>query len=379
MLEIPGKIPIRIQPAFWILAFWIAYVNSSSLAAGIIWVFVVIFSVLVHELGHASLAILFHQHPRIELVVTGGLTSYEGRNLKIWQRFLIVLHGPLFGFALYFLASGVLALHIFSQPMVLYFFYILKRVNLVWSFLNLVPVYPLDGGQLLRMALERFFAERGLKLSFLIGMTFSILAGLFFIVNQGFIIGALFFLFGYQSYEMWRDSRFISSSDRKESYGKKLEEGERLLEQGRVEDAKSVFSFLRSVTRKGIVFGRATHHLASLAFQEGDISLAYQLLRPIENQLSGESLCLLHEVAFLSLDYPLVVKLSSLCYQSHATPDVALRNAKAFAFLGKGHLSGGWLAAAVGKGKLNLEEILSDRVFDNVRQDVKFMSFFHER
>src|SRR5262249_255928 len=104
MITIPGKIPIRIHPLFWILIFVIGWLNSMSLIGTIIWAVVIFVSVLVHEYGHALTAMAFGQRANIDLIGMGGLTTRSGKTLKLWQEFLVVLNGPLAGISLYFIA-----------------------------------------------------------------------------------------------------------------------------------------------------------------------------------------------------------------------------------------------------------------------------------
>src|SRR3990172_11407041 len=100
-----NKVTISISPIFWIFAALLGYFMSKSVLGTFIWVIVIFVSVLFHEFGHAILAILFKQTPRIQLIALGGVTSYPGKNLKYYQQFLIVLFGPLFGFILFIVAS----------------------------------------------------------------------------------------------------------------------------------------------------------------------------------------------------------------------------------------------------------------------------------
>ncbi len=108
ILQFPGRIPITIYPTFWLFAALIGYLNSGSLIGTLIWIGIIFVSVLFHEFGHALTALLFGQHPRIELVALGGLTYHDGQKLPFWKQFFIVLDGPIFGFLLAIGASILL-------------------------------------------------------------------------------------------------------------------------------------------------------------------------------------------------------------------------------------------------------------------------------
>jgi Zn-dependent protease len=77
-----GKIPIRILPQFFIMAavLGMRLGNPVELAG---WVAVVLASVVVHELGHATVGQAFGLEPSVVLHGTGGTTSWTGsRNLS---------------------------------------------------------------------------------------------------------------------------------------------------------------------------------------------------------------------------------------------------------------------------------------------------------
>ena len=66
----------------------------------------------------------------------------------------------------------------------------------------------------------------------------------------------------------------------------------------------------------------------------------------------------LHELAAEQKNYPLVVELATVCYQIAPNQKVALRNARAFAYLKQAKPAGGWLQTAWQYGGLNLNSIL---------------------
>lgn len=92
------RVPITIHPSFWVLALLLAFLNSSTIVEGVFWVFIVFISVLVHEYGHALAALCFNQNPKIELVASGGLTSYQGEKPFLWKEFHRCFKRPSYGF-----------------------------------------------------------------------------------------------------------------------------------------------------------------------------------------------------------------------------------------------------------------------------------------
>jgi Zn-dependent protease len=125
-------------------------------------------AVLVHELGHA-LAVhrLTGQHAAIVIGFFGGYTLYMGTE-RPRAKLIISLAGPFAGFVLG-AAGWILALaldtgHAGWPPWAfaagdsiwLLTLQIIVLASFYWGLLNLVPAYPLDGGQALRALLSLF-------------------------------------------------------------------------------------------------------------------------------------------------------------------------------------------------------------------------------
>ncbi|MFP5322843.1 MAG: metalloprotease [Acidimicrobiia bacterium] len=152
-------IPVRIEPFFWIAAVLLAY-NLGDARLIIMWVAVVVVSVLVHELGHAIALKAFGQSSSIVLHGFGGLT-FSQRKLDRARSIAVTLAGPFTALALlgipalllresdwgaelaidYALSGEVFGL----WPIVFFAAY----VNIWWSIANLLPIRPLDGGNVL--------------------------------------------------------------------------------------------------------------------------------------------------------------------------------------------------------------------------------------
>ncbi len=373
MIEIPGPIPIVIHPIFWIFAAMIGWLFSHTLFGAMIWVGIILVSVLFHEFGHALTAVIFRQKAQIRLIAFGGATSYEGPPLKTWQRFLIVLNGPIAGLSLFFLMKGCLLFNLPAPFAAIA--YNTKAVNLIWSILNLLPVLPLDGGQLLRIVLEGIFGIRGLKISLILGMAFAFLISMYCFLRQEFLGGALFFLFGFQSFDLLRKSRFATLADRDESAKQALIEGEKLFVEGDLAKASERFEQVRKIAPKGMLFGAASQYLALIHAAQGDKDAAYDLLLPLEDQLSDDGRRLLHELAADRQNHILVAKLSAEGYQLAPSRVSALRNARAFAFLKQPEAAGGWVQTAWSHEPFDVEALVQEPVFADVRNDPVFQQF----
>ena len=81
---------------------------------------------------------------------------------------------------------------------------------------NLVPVMPLDGGQLLRIVMEAIFGVKGFRYALIVSMGLATAIGLGFFLYKNIFLGAIFFLLAFQSYETWRFTRSFSEPDRRD-------------------------------------------------------------------------------------------------------------------------------------------------------------------
>src|SRR5690606_1612370 len=117
--------------------------------------------------------------------------------------------------------------------------------NLFWTIVNLLPVMPLDGGQLLRIVLEAAFGVKGFKAALLIGAILAGLLSFYFFMMQAILLGAFFFLFAFQSFETWRKSRLATKADRDDANRQLMVRAEEAIAEGKVEEAKALLQQIR--------------------------------------------------------------------------------------------------------------------------------------
>jgi Zn-dependent protease len=116
---------------------------------------VLVVSILVHELGHAVMADRLGLGPcRVLVHGFGGLCFFTTPPSHS-QGVRVSLAGPAAGLALGGLAWA--AAQVLGDDLAgptATFLSLMIRVNLFWSLFNLLPMYPLDGGQALRHVLH---------------------------------------------------------------------------------------------------------------------------------------------------------------------------------------------------------------------------------
>lgn len=375
MIRIPGRIPVSISNFFWLTAAFIGWIYSRSLIGTIIWIGIIFVSILWHEFGHALTSKFFGQKPRIELIAFGGLTYPEGPKLPLWKEFIVVFNGPLFGFSLFILAIIILKLPHVAESGFANFLQTFRIVNLFWTVVNLLPVLPLDGGQLVRIIFESIFHAKGFRYALLASMVIAFGISLMFFFMQGFLIGALFFLFAFQNFETWRKTRGFSEADQSDSLKNEMAQIEVMMQQGNKTEAEARLTDMRNKSKSGMIFVLATQYLAGLKYSSGSAQEAYDLLKREEKHLSYEYQVLLQQAAFDVKDYQLVSKLAGLCFQKAPSADIAIRSAIACAEQGQVTPAIGWLKAAMKEGLVNIDSVISKPHFDQIRKDPEFEAF----
>ncbi len=241
-----GPIPVQVHPFFWLLAGFLGVrLVQAEMQAGrdgtsvfIIWMVVVFVSILVHELGHALTALQAGWPPKIILYAFGGLAvfspTYRDPRTMIW----ITFAGPLAGFLLagltllaIFLAgwqpqfsfplfqeAGVVGVPIFWLGELFYItlgnppqerfhnlellVFCLLFVNIFWGLLNLLPIYPLDGGQISAELLQVKNGGEGLVQALQLSMVFAVIVAVVAIALMKSVFMML--MFGLLAYNNWQ-------------------------------------------------------------------------------------------------------------------------------------------------------------------------------
>ncbi len=171
-------IPVRVHPFFWLMT---ALLGWNGVEHGFqflfLWIACVFVSILIHELGHVVVGQLFGARGHIVLHSFGGLAIGSSNLRNRWQRIAVYLAGPAAGFVLLGIVLwGMTFLDEETAPPLLRLaVHDLRWINLGWGLLNLLPIWPLDGGQVSRDLLNWFSPEKGARTAY--GVSFLV-AGL---------------------------------------------------------------------------------------------------------------------------------------------------------------------------------------------------------
>lgn len=379
MLKIPGKIPIQIYPIFAIVVLAISLINSNFQTVGtLMWIGVICFSLIVHEMGHALTAVACGQRASIDLVAFGGVTRRYGRSLQSWQEFLIVLNGPLAGLLLCLLSYWILisfgrSLPTHMQELLAISYY----ANLFWTIVNLLPVQPLDGGQLLRITLEGIFGLKGLKVALFLSFIISLALSIFFFIAQFLLAGAFFLLFTFEGYRLWKSSLPMTKQDNDRALQQFFKSAEKDFHKGQLSYAQQKLSIVRKQAGEGVLYTFATLLLAQILHAQGHDDEAYALLLSMKGKLPLEMQLLFQQLAYGQKQWEEAINMGNSAYQHQPTYQVAMLNAFCHGQLGQARPAVGWLQCALRNGLPNLPEIVKRKDFDPIRQDPLFTSLAH--
>lgn len=192
-------IPVRVHPLFWLIALLLGIGGGDDRDVGrmLFWIGTVFVSILIHELGHALAARAHGWEPWITLHGFGGLASYRPDYHNARAQILISLAGPGAGFLFAAVIIGLIAasghrvelgwpesvlpvrFELYdSRNLNLVLFYLLY-VNIFWGLVNLLPIYPLDGGQISQEVFQLANPRDGLRQSLWLSIIVSVAGGVF--------------------------------------------------------------------------------------------------------------------------------------------------------------------------------------------------------
>jgi Zn-dependent protease len=230
--------PVRIHPFFWLVTVLLGANGSPQPIELVVWVGAVFVSILVHELGHALLQRRFGGRPRIVLYGLGGLAICDDCDRSPWKQVLISLAGPAAGFLL--AATVVAGIWLSGHRLIVLLFgltaqfgpegvqwtfanqfalfaaalrdpfnsdvanrlvYDLLYVNVLWGLVNLLPIYPLDGGRVAREVLTMGNPRQGIVLSLQVSIGVAAVVALYAIIQKQLFTCLMFGMLAYSSYQ----------------------------------------------------------------------------------------------------------------------------------------------------------------------------------
>lgn len=193
---------MSIHPVFWL-------VIAAGGLTGHLWETAIAFAVvLIHEFGHAAAAYRFGWTiTKIELLPFGGVASIDtGSEHSFRQEFIVLISGPIQHLWIPLLSFLLLPFSFWGDAQ----HRILLAQNAALLLFNLLPVWPLDGGRLLHLFLERMYPyksayRKALQFSLLSLVSFCAVTLLFYPLSAN-----LWIVIAFIALSIYRERRTIS-------------------------------------------------------------------------------------------------------------------------------------------------------------------------
>jgi len=196
--------PVEIHWPFWIIA---ALLSGAADARGpdaitymLLGMAVIFVSILVHELGHAFAMKHFgERHAEITLHGFGGYV--RGTNFRTrTEQIIISAAGPAAGAMLGLLAWLLWGPWLAESKWLVVVVYKLMVINFVWTIFNLLPVYPMDGGQISMAVLSK--KQGGERTALIISMIVAGALAIWQLSSGSLFNGLLLGSFAFNNYRM---------------------------------------------------------------------------------------------------------------------------------------------------------------------------------
>lgn len=195
---------IEIHPLFWLIG------ALSIVTAQFESIFMIFVLVFFHECAHIAVMMKYNwEIKKIVLLPFGGVAETdEFATRPSHEDWYVVLAGPLFHIGVEFIF--MVAIYIFHMPSDSWF--LLREINQMILLVNLLPIYPLDGGRLLTLFFEKYFPYYSVLITtILLSIGVCIVCIFFFFLFQATSIGNIFVFFYLliYLYLVWRKRMYV--------------------------------------------------------------------------------------------------------------------------------------------------------------------------
>ncbi len=175
-----GKVPIyaATDAIFLLVMIVMFYGQGTSIDQLLLVLIAVVMTILLHELGHALVAMAVGMYGvTITITGLGGLCSYTGeRHPK--QELVISAAGPATNLLLAWISWVVLKHAGLTDETLIFLTYYFFYFNLMLGIFNSLPIFPLDGGQM-ALSISRMVSREHTAKRFTLGLSFfTAIAGL---------------------------------------------------------------------------------------------------------------------------------------------------------------------------------------------------------
>ena len=278
-------VPVSVSPWYLMLLAYLGF--RGSFAQGMLYALVITVSLLAHEMGHALVARAYKLQPHVLLHGFGGLTGHD-RPKSHGAEALIVAAGPLAGLSIAALSYVALAYAPVSSPVAEWFLEQMVRLNVFWSLFNLLPMWPMDGGQLMRLGAGKAFKPaRADRVTHIVSIVVVLLVALasYKVPLFGGMVMFILAITGWQNYQALVATKAASSPARDNPFaGELIEQAERAYQRGEDDDAARLCHQARAEGAVPTpVLERAWSILGVTATRKGEYEEALSYLRRAPN------------------------------------------------------------------------------------------------
>jgi len=236
-------IPVRVHPLFWLVMAILAS-GSNDLSRILVFIGCAFISILVHEFGHGLMAKYFGYRPQeIVLYGMGGYCQCDLERQTPREQLAVLFLGPGAGFlllgttlllgavlfgitlddditlvrALFGLQMDRLPSPAFFRlaPVAQHIYFLMIEINLIWGLLNLLPIWPLDGGRISEVLFGLVNRGHGRRWAHVLSLLTAGMLAVIFLRAQQTFMAIWFAYFGFINYQVLQA---ISQSSRYRTY-----------------------------------------------------------------------------------------------------------------------------------------------------------------
>lgn len=289
-------IPVRVEPLFFLI---IGFLGMGQPGGAYIasWMVIATVSILLHEMGHAVAFRAFGLQPSVSLYGLGGLTSAavppngDKDAFTPSRRIISSLAGPLSALIILGIPAYVIATANGYNPWSFFTGYRSLRpppgaeivlgqlvwINVGWSLLNLLPILPLDGGNVMLSVVELTVKKNARRITNVVSIAIGIGIGLVSLATDNFLGLVLVAMFvGLNLTELFRGSGASAGIGAGGDAGE-LVEARRALADYQPIAAENLARMVLSRYPRGETWRAATELTAWARLAQGDIGSGYAI------------------------------------------------------------------------------------------------------
>lgn len=223
-------VQVSIHPTLWLTLAILgrAYMVSNlvELMSALLFIIAAFVVLLMHEMGHALVGRrLGGGAPSVYLAWLGGDCTNETARLTRMQGVVMTAAGPLASLAVGLVTYLILCLYVGDfglasvlsvgfafgvmpaevlmayPPLAIFFFFYLIEVSFWWTILNMLPIFPLDGGQIMQGLMKSRVQMHAISL------TVAIVLSLAFAVLGLWLLSIFMILLAVLNHKFYQESR----------------------------------------------------------------------------------------------------------------------------------------------------------------------------